>query len=124
MPCVSFTDSVQPLDPLDLNSYCPISNLTCVSPILEHVIGSRIAGHAVSYGLFLSVQSAYCTHRSIETALFKIHSDLVGSVDRGQVHCLTCPRHFIPSITDTFGCASKTYCCYHCGIGMVRVVPF
>ena len=36
----------QTSDPLDLNSYRPISNFTFVSKILEHVIDSRIADHA------------------------------------------------------------------------------
>jgi len=86
------------LDPLDLNSYRQISE------ILEHVIDTRIASHAVRHGLFSTVQSAYHTHHSMETALVKIHSDLIGSVDRGQVGFpyLTCPRHLIPSITGHF----------------------
>lgn len=49
----------QTSDPLDLNSYRPISNFTFVSKILEHVIDSRIADHADTLGLFSSVQSAY-----------------------------------------------------------------
>ena len=73
------------LDPLDLNSYRPISNLTFVSKILERVINSRIADHAHSLGLFSPVQSAYRKHHSTETALVKIHNDLVDSVDKGQV---------------------------------------
>ena len=48
------------LDPLDLNSYRPISNLTFVSKILERVINSMIADHADSFGLVSPVQSEFC----------------------------------------------------------------
>ena len=47
------------LDPSDLNSYRPISNLSIISKILERLIDCRIADHANRHGLFSPVQSAY-----------------------------------------------------------------
>jgi len=77
------------LDPSDLNSYRPISNLSFVSKILERLIDCRIADHANRHGLFSPVQSAenidIFAHHSTETALVKIHNDLVGRVDTGHV---------------------------------------
>ena len=73
------------LDPSDLNSYRSISNLTFVSKILERIIDYRFADHAYSLGLFSPVHTAYRKYHSTETALVKIHNNLVGSADRGQV---------------------------------------
>jgi len=70
------------LNPMDLNSYCPISNLSFVSKLLEHTIDSRLTQHADKHNLFSPVQSAYRKHHSTETALVKIHNDLVISIDQ------------------------------------------
>ena len=42
------------LDPSDLNSYRPISNLSFVSKILERLIDCRIADHANRHGLIVT----------------------------------------------------------------------
>ena len=76
------------LDSSDLNSYRPISNLSYVSKLLERIIDSRITEHANLNKLFSPVQSAYRKHHSTETALVKIHNDLVTSIDQGHTGAL------------------------------------
>ena len=76
------------LDPSDLNSYRPISNLSYVSKLLERIIDSRFTEHANLNNLFSPVQSAYRKHHSTETALVKIHNDLITGIDQGQIGAL------------------------------------
>ena len=76
------------LDSSDLNSYRPIFNLSFVSKLLERIIDSRITEHADLNKLFSPVQSAYRKHHSTETALVRIHNDLVTSIDQGHVGAL------------------------------------
>ena len=68
------------LDPSDLNSFRPISNLSFVSKLLERIIDIRFTQHADQYNLFSPVQSAYRKFHSIETA-----HDLITTVDEGRV---------------------------------------
>jgi len=72
----------------DLNLYRPISNLSYVSKLLEQTTDFRFTEHVTSYNLFSTVQSAYRKCHSTETALVKIHNDLVTSVDQGHVGAL------------------------------------
>ena len=76
------------LDPSDLNSFRPISNLNFVSKLLERIINIRFTQHADQYNLFSPVQSAYRKFHSTETALVKIHNDLITTVDEGRVGAL------------------------------------
>jgi len=76
------------LNPLDLNSYRPISNLCYVSKLLARTIDSRFTEHATSYNLCSTVQSAYRKYHSTETALVKIHNDLVTCIDQGHFGAL------------------------------------
>ena len=77
------------LDTADLNSYRPISNLSFVSKVLERIVDSRFTEHANSQSLqFSPFQSAYRKHYSTETALVKVHNDLISAVDQGNVGAL------------------------------------
>jgi len=76
------------IDPSDLNSYRPISNLSYVSKLLERIIDSRLTEHANTNNLFSPLQSAYRKHYSTETALVKIHNDLISHIDQGHVGAL------------------------------------
>jgi len=78
------------LDPFDLNSFRPISNLSFVSKLLERIIDIRFTQHAdqCQYNLFSLVQSAYRKFHSTETALVKIHNDLITTIDEGHVGAL------------------------------------
>ena len=72
----------------DLNNFRPISNLIFISKILEKVVASRIQSHLSSNSLSSSLQSAYRTFYSTETALLKIHNDLILAMDLGEVTSL------------------------------------
>jgi len=73
------------LDPSDLASYRPISNLSFVSKIIERLVNRRLSFHIDSQSLLPSTQSAYRTNFSTETALLRVHNDLVNAIDRGQI---------------------------------------
>lgn len=72
----------------DLSSYRPISNLNFVSKILEKVIYSRLCDHLESFQSFSAFQSAYRKYYSTETALLRIHNDLLLAMNRQQVSAL------------------------------------
>ena len=76
------------MDPSDLNSYRPISNLSFVSKLLERIIDARFTEHANANNLFSPLQSAYRKHHSTETALVKIHNDIITNIDQGLVGAL------------------------------------
>jgi len=73
------------LDPNDLASYRPISNLSFVSKTLERIINKRLSTHMDSQSMLPPTQSAYRTNYSTETALIRIHNDIVNAVDRGLI---------------------------------------
>ena len=61
-----------------LKNYLPISNLAFVSKVVEKVIAACIIKHMEANFLNETLQSAYNSLHSIETALVKVHSDIVG----------------------------------------------
>ena len=69
------------LDPLDIKSYRPISNLSLVSKTVERLVMNRMNIHANQYGLFPARQSAYRLHHSTETAVTIVHNDIMRSTD-------------------------------------------
>ena len=73
------------LDPDDLNSYRPISNLTFLSKIVERVAADRLRRHIESQQLFPVRQSAYRPHYSTETAVTAVHDEIIKSIDAGNV---------------------------------------
>jgi len=65
------------MDPSDLNSFRPISNLSFVAKLLERIIDARFTEHANTNNHFSPLQSAYRKHHSSETGLVKIHKDII-----------------------------------------------
>ena len=73
----------------DMKNYRPVSNLSFLSKILEKVVASRLYSHLNSSHTSNDYQSAYRKFHSTETALLKIHNDILSSMDDGRVTALT-----------------------------------
>jgi hypothetical protein len=76
------------LDTSDLASYRPISNLSFISKTLERLVSRRFTKHSDEQGLFSDTQSAYRENYSTETALVRLHNDIVTAIDHGEVGAL------------------------------------
>ena len=75
-------------DPDVLKNYRPVSNLAFISKIIEKVVAARLIEHLSSNGLMDQYQSAYRKGHSTETALVRVHNDIVSAVDKGRGVCL------------------------------------
>ena len=73
----------------DMKNYRPVSNLSFLSKILEKVVASRLNSHINSSHTSNDYQSAYRKFHSTETALLKLHNDIISSMDDGRVTALT-----------------------------------
>lgn len=69
------------LDPGNLNSYRPISNLSFISRVVERVVASKFVQNAEIKKLFPVQQSAYRCHHSTETAALAVYSDITHAMD-------------------------------------------
>ena len=65
----------------ELKNYRPVSNLPYISKLLEKVVASRLDNHLESNQLHEAKQSAYRSCHSTETALLKVHHDIVMALD-------------------------------------------
>ena len=72
------------LDPEVLNNYRPVSNLNFISKIIEKIVVSRIQYHLKENDLAPHFQSAYRQMHSTETALLRVHNDIIRYVDKKQ----------------------------------------
>ena len=72
----------------NLRNYRPVSNLTYASKILEKVISAQLDSHLQENHIADDMQSAYRRYHSTETALLKVHSDIVSAMDQGSVAIL------------------------------------
>ena len=70
------------LDPDELASYRPISNLSFISKVVEKCVADQLTAHIESNNLFSSVQSAYRSKHSCETATVKIFNDILIQLDK------------------------------------------
>ena len=77
------------LDPADVKSYRPISNLSVISKLLERLVARQLLDYLVTAGLLPDLQSAYRVHHSTETAVLKVLSDILRAVDKGDLAVLT-----------------------------------
>ena len=73
----------------DMKNYRPVSNLSFLSKFLEKVVTSRLNSHINSSHTSNDYQSACRKFHSTETALLKIHNDILSSMDDGRVIALT-----------------------------------
>ena len=72
-----------------MKNYRSVSNLSFLSKILEKVVVNQPNTHINSSNTSNQYQSAYRKFHSTETALLKIHSDILASMDDGRVTALT-----------------------------------
>ena len=73
----------------EFNNYRPISNLSFLSKIPQKIVAKRLNAHIEEHLLSNHVQSANKRFHSTETALLKIHNDIIGNMDNGKVTALT-----------------------------------
>ena len=76
------------LDPTDMKSYRPVSNITFISKFVERIAASRFNSHAGLFKLLPACQSAYRRFHSTETAVAIVHNNSVRTTDLGQVSAL------------------------------------
>jgi len=66
----------------ELKNYRPVSNLPFMSKIVEKAVRNHLTSYLSKNNLMSPVQSAYRAKHSIETALLKVHNDILCAVDR------------------------------------------
>ena len=76
------------LDINDLSNYCPVTNLTHLSKIIERAMLDQLVPFLEEVGVVPRYQSAYRKLHSTETAFCKIHDDLVSNTCRGKASLL------------------------------------
>ena len=72
------------LDSEIMKNYRPVSNLSFLSKIIEKVISCRLLKHLQANDLLDKFQSAYRKHHSTETALLRVHNDILHKIDKGK----------------------------------------
>ena len=69
------------LDSDILKNYCPISNLTFISKVIEKVVSGRLYEHLIKNSMFDPLQSVYRDKYYTETALIKVQNDTLSALD-------------------------------------------
>jgi hypothetical protein len=72
------------LDNDELKNYRPVSNLPFLSKILEKAVASRLDQHLNTNELNDHAQSAYRAGHLTETALLRVHHDIVSALDENS----------------------------------------
>ena len=67
-----------------LKNFCPVSNLSYLSKLIEKVIAIRLVEHMRQNAIMDKFQSAYKAHHSTETALLRVYNDVMFNIDRGN----------------------------------------
>ena len=75
------------LDLLETN-YRPVSNLSYVSKLVEHVVAVQLINHIEGHNLMEVHLSAYRAYHSMETALLKVKTDVIRALEDQEVACL------------------------------------
>ena len=72
------------MDPEVLKNYRPVSNLPYVSKLIEKIVAKQLTSYVHTNNLEEAMQSAYRANHSTETALCRLHNDIVSSLDRNE----------------------------------------
>ena len=72
------------LDPEELNDCRPIAYLKLLGKTIERLAVIQIQDHLSYNHLHAATQSAYRKNHSCETALLRVHNDLLLALDKGQ----------------------------------------
>ena len=67
-----------------LGHYRPVSNLAFLGKVIEKVVAARLISYMESHGLGEPMQSRYKSLHSTETALLRVHNDILCSLDENQ----------------------------------------
>ena len=70
------------LDADDLKNYRPISNLSFLSKVIEKCVHKQLTKYITDSSLYAEFQSGYRKAHSCETAVLKIHNDILLMVDK------------------------------------------
>ena len=76
------------LDVNNLSNYHPVTNLTHLSKIIEWAMLDQLVPFLEEVGVLPRYQSAYRKFHSAETALCKLHDDLVSDTCHGKAPIL------------------------------------
>ena len=76
------------LDRDNLKNYRPVSNLSFISKLCEKIVARRMHSYLDSHDLLNPFQSAYRRHHSTETALLRVHNDLVSDIGNKKMAVL------------------------------------
>ena len=71
----------------ELKNYRPVSNRHFISKVLEKFVVKRLEEHIINHNLYDPLQSAYRVAHSTETAIMKIHNDIMNGIDQGSGTC-------------------------------------
>jgi hypothetical protein len=74
--------------PASLSNLRPISNLQFVSKLMERAVSDQTLEHIKCSDIYPILQSAYRAGHSTETALLKVHNDIMRSMDQQRVSLL------------------------------------
>jgi len=77
------------LDSSDPKSYRPISNLSVLSKLLEHLVSKQLVMYLLENDLFPDLHLAYRSNHSTETAVLKVLSDILLALDSGKLALLS-----------------------------------
>ena len=69
-------------------SFCPVSNLSYISKLVERFAADHLVDHVTQNGLSEKFQSAYRASHSIETALTRVRNDILLNMDNQRSTCL------------------------------------
>ena len=76
------------LDSDVFSNYRPVSNLSFLSKIIEKCVHIQLTEYLDRYKLFPELQSGYRRFHSCETAILRIHNDLLYAMDKQTHACL------------------------------------
>ena len=77
------------LDETIPSNYRPVANLPFLSKLMERVVLRQLINYLQSNSLLPEMQSAYRRGHSTETAVLRVHSDLVDAIEKGDFALLT-----------------------------------